>query len=126
MNRLSKVHEHYRRKLKISTGMTTYGTGGILRGSLTNRQQWCRPKTATRGAVWLEYVDHAFKHAHSCLYDSNMLVKPVYVKVQNKEKAVQACGILLLLIEAYFSFLLLCKIRSFELIQSQRCSKKGD
>ena len=28
-----------------------------------------------------EYVDHTFSHANFCMYDNNMLVKPVYLKV---------------------------------------------
>ena len=42
-------------------------------------KQWCHPKTVTRGQCCRKYVDHAFNQAHSCLYDNNMLVKPMHV-----------------------------------------------
>ena len=58
--------------------------GGHVRMTLN---QGCRPKTVTRGLCCRRYVDHAFKHAHFCIYDNNMLVKSVYVKVLKKEKA---------------------------------------
>ena len=59
-----------------------------------------------------------------CKYDNNVLVKPVYVKVLKKEKHVKGYNTLSLLIEAYFSFLLLWQMRSYELIQSKTLSKK--
>jgi len=43
--------------------------------------QWCHPKIATRWVVLWEYVDHILNHAHFCMHDNNLLVKPVYVKV---------------------------------------------
>ena len=45
--------------------------------------QGCRPKPVTRGLICWKYVDHTFNRAHFCMYDDNVLVKPVYVKVCN-------------------------------------------
>ena len=54
--------------------------------------QGCRPKTVTKGLCCRKYEDHAFNHAHFCMYDNNVLVKPVYVKVikegENKYRVV--------------------------------------
>ena len=32
-----------------------------------------------------KYADHAFNHVHSCIYDNDMLFKPVYAKVLEGE-----------------------------------------
>ena len=54
----------------------------ILEGTRVLDNQRCRPKTVTKGGLCCrKCVEHAFNHAHFCVYDNNMLVKPVYVKV---------------------------------------------
>ena len=32
-------------------------------------------------------MDHAFNHAHFCMYDNNRLVKPMYAKVLKEEES---------------------------------------
>ena len=32
-------------------------------------------------------MDHTFNHPHFCMYDVNVLVKPVYVKVLEEEES---------------------------------------
>ena len=40
-----------------------------------------------KGLCCRKYMDHAFNHAHFCMYDNNVRVKTVYLKVLKKEES---------------------------------------
>ena len=69
-------------------------------------------------------MDHILDHAHFCTHDNNLLVKLVYVKILKDEEGKYRARVFFFWWKC--AFLLLCQMRSYELIQSKRFSMKGD
>ena len=72
-----------------------------------------------------KHVDHALNDVHFAFMTITCFSSQCMWKYQKKEKARIIFSILLLLKEAYLSFLLLWQMHIYELIHSKRCSMKG-